>query len=207
MILKAVELSGNLLSHLNRVDAALIDRQEGLRAPEGQPNGGEERIQQSSNQSRPDAMHVPQDDVKDAQRWSRAPDDEDVHGGEEDGPEEREREGQDGGREAIQPKAGKVEEQVRQPPDELEVVSRIRFSNDILEQDIDLLVDLALIAIVHVEPHGEVGRDGAWRANPRDDRLEGLALRGGGALDDRSAISIRFLSLGLVLELNGGLVL
>jgi len=94
--------------------------------------------------------------IKDTQRRSATPNGADVDEGKDDGPEQRKWDGKNGCDETIHPEASHVEDEESQTPDEFETVSRIWFSNDVLELDIDMIIDSLLVSIQHIQSHCEV---------------------------------------------------
>jgi len=116
----------------------------------------EEWIEHCSDQTTPDSMNVVKKQIEDTQWRSAAPDCADIDDGEDDRPEEREWDGENGCYKAIHPETSHVEDEESQTPDEFKAMSWIWFSNDILKLNIDMIIDFLLISIQYIQANSEV---------------------------------------------------
>jgi len=116
----------------------------------------EDGVQKGSNQSAPESMDVEHKDIKDTQGRSAEPDGSDIDEGENESPAQGERDREQRGQDSVEPEASSVEQKVGQSPDELKALVRVRLSDDVLEGEVHVVIDLLLIPVMDVESHSEV---------------------------------------------------
>jgi len=154
-----VDIISTYVDVLWQVTLELDDTRLNLRLTdvgEEESEGSEDGIQEGSHKSGPDAMDMVEEDIVDAEDWSNEPDDKDVDEGEENSPDESQRDSQDASDDSVQPQSDVSEDDECQSPDELESLSDVSLSQNVLEVEVYVAVDLSVISINDVQSRSEV---------------------------------------------------
>ena len=125
----------------------IVDNMSSTDVREEESERDEDRIQKCSDQSSPDSMDMMQNQIKDLQEGSEDPDDEDVDEGEDNCPNESQRNSNNSCNDSIEPDSDRGEDQESQSPDEFKALIGFWFGQDIFEGKIDMMIDLLVISI------------------------------------------------------------